>query len=64
MSGSCIESSGSSRMTWLLFFPFLALLVGCAETKVRSEDGEVVEAPYGFVVYCRQNPDREECSEP
>jgi hypothetical protein len=45
-------------MRWLLL---LILLNGCAHSGRLTGSGEVAPAPYGFTIYCQQNPDRAEC---
>ncbi len=38
-----------------------SLVVGCASSGTLRGSGEPVAAPYGYVIYCQQNPDRAEC---
>jgi hypothetical protein len=38
-----------------------SLMVGCNSPSVLKGSGEVAPAPYGFTIYCQQNPDRAEC---
>jgi len=39
----------------------ILLLTACHHTGPLRGSGEVAPAPYGFTIYCQQNPDRAEC---
>jgi len=46
---------------YLLLLLSSLVLVGCNSPSVLKGSGEVAPAPFGFQVYCAQNPDRAEC---
>ena len=49
------------RKYLLIYLLISSSLVGCAQSGVLRGSGEVAPAPYGFVAYCAQHPDRAEC---
>lgn len=48
-------------MTRAIIHILALLLTGCAAPELRSVTGRDVDAPEGFIYYCRANPGAAEC---
>ncbi len=40
---------------------YVSLLLGGCAVQLHSVEGESVEPPFGFVIYCATHPERVEC---
>jgi len=40
-----------------LIIIILFLLIGCVDNNKPLPEGEIISAPVGYIIYCRENPD-------